>query len=113
MEELKQVMVVRTDLKLGKGKLAAQVAHAAVSAAEASRWKKDWIKQNQMKAVLKCASLEELLDIYEQAKKAGLPAELINDAGRTQIPAGTATCVGIGPAPAGEIDRITGKLKLL
>ena len=111
--ELKQVIVVRSDLELGKGKLAGQVAHAAVSAAEVSKWKKDWFRQNQMKAVLKVGSLEELINIYEQAKRAGLPAELISDAGRTQIPAGTTTCVGIGPAPAEEIDRITGKLKLL
>ncbi|MBN2251435.1 MAG: peptidyl-tRNA hydrolase [Candidatus Altiarchaeota archaeon] len=111
--ELKQVIVVRADLKLGKGKLCGQVAHAAVSAAEKSRWRKDWLGENQMKAVLKCPGLEELLNIYEDAKRSGLPAEFIRDAGRTQIPEGTITCVGIGPAPADEIDRITGKLKLL
>jgi len=113
MEELKQVIVVRADLKLGKGKLAGQVAHAAVSAAEKSKWKKDWFSQNQMKAVLKCSGEGELVGLYEQARRAGLPAELISDAGRTQIPAGTTTCLGIGPAPADDIDRITGRLKLL
>lgn len=112
-KQLKQVIVVRTDLQLGKGKLAGQVAHAAVSASEVSKWKKEWLGQNQMKVVLKVSSLEELLGIYEQAKREGLPVELISDAGRTQLPAGTTTCVGIGPAPADDIDRITGKLKLL
>jgi peptidyl-tRNA hydrolase, PTH2 family len=112
-KELKQVIVVRSDLKLDKGKLAGQVAHAAVSAAEKSRWKKDWLAIGQKKSVLKCADLEELLSIYERAKRAGLPAELISDAGRTQIPAGTTTCVGIGPAPEDLIDKFTGNLKLL
>jgi PTH2 family peptidyl-tRNA hydrolase len=112
-KELKQVIVVRSDLKLDKGKLAGQVAHAAVSAADKSKWKRDWIAIGQKKSVLKCASLEELLSIYERAKRAGLPAELISDAGRTQIPAGTTTCVGIGPAPEDLIDKFTGDLKLL
>lgn len=111
--ELKQVIVVRSDLKLDKGKLAGQVAHAAVSAAEKSKWKKDWMAVGQKKSVLKCADLAELLSIYEQAKRAGLPVELISDAGKTQIPAGTTTCVGIGPAPEDLIDKITGSLKLL
>lgn len=110
--ELKQVIVVRKDLKLKKGKLAAQVAHASLSAAEKSRWKKEWMGF-QKKSVLKCENLDDLLEIYEDAKKNGLPTELISDAGRTQIPAGTVTCVGIGPAPEDEINKITGKLKLL
>ena len=110
---LKQVIVVRSDVKMGKGKLAGQVAHAAVSAADKSKWKKEWLYDSQMKAVLKCSSFEELVGLYERAKRAGLPAELISDAGRTQIPEGTTTCLGIGPAPEEDIDRITGHLKLL
>ena len=113
MMELKQVIVVRKDLKLGKGKLAAQVAHASVSAAENSRFKKEWLGEMQKKTVLKCSTLEELMQIYENAKKEGLPVALIRDAGLTQIPEGTVTCIGIGPAPAEQIDKITGKLKLL
>lgn len=111
--DLKQVIVVRTDLKLDKGKLAGQVAHAAVSAAEKSRWKREWLAVGQKKSVLKCADFDELVSLYEQAKRSGLPAELISDAGKTQIPAGTTTCLGIGPAPEGQLDKITGKLKLL
>jgi len=105
--------VVRGDLKLDRGKLAGQVAHAAVSAAEKSRWKKEWLAAGQKKVVLKCVDLGELLSLFEQATVAGLPVELISDAGRTQIPVGTVTCFGLGPAPEDLVDRVTGRLKLL
>jgi len=111
--ELKQVIVVRSDLKLGKGKLAAQVAHASVSAADKSPWKKEWINLGQKKTVVKCSGEKELLDLMKRASVQNLPVALIEDAGLTQIPAGTKTCLGIGPAPVEQIDKITGKLKLL
>jgi len=110
---LKQVIVVRSDLDLGKGKMAAQVAHAAVSAADKSPWKREWINQGQKKTVVKCAGESELLDILKAAQLEKLPTALIEDAGLTQIPPGTKTCLGIGPAPQDAIDKITGKLKLL
>lgn len=110
---LKQVIVVRNDLKLGKGKLAAQVAHASVSAAEISKFKKQWLAEGQKKVVVKCESLSELLDIYEKSKKLSLPVSLIEDAGLTEIPPGTITCVGIGPDEEEKIDKITRNLKLL
>lgn len=111
--ELKQVIVVRSDLKMGTGKIAAQVSHACVAACEKSKYKRSWIGQGMKKSVLKCKSEGELLEISMDAKRAGLPSELITDAGRTQIKAGEKTCVGIGPAPEKEIDKITGHLKLL
>lgn len=116
--DLKQVIVVRTDLRMGRGKLAAQVAHAAVSAAESARslrplWHRRWIEEGQKKIVLKTRSLEELLDIYRKAVGRGLPAVLVRDRGLTQLPPGTITAVGIGPAPSSLIDAITGNLKLL
>jgi peptidyl-tRNA hydrolase, PTH2 family len=111
--DLKQVIVVRTDLKMGKGKLAAQVAHAAVSAADKSRYKADWTSQGQQKAVVKVSGEKELLGVLSRARDAKLATALIEDAGHTQLEPGTKTCVGIGPAPEGEIDRITGALKLL
>lgn len=111
--ELKQVIVVRRDLNLSKGKLAAQVAHAAVSAADKSKWKREWLGEFQKKSVLRCENVGELIDIFNDAKESGLPTELIRDAGRTHIAPGTVTCVGIGPAPEDEIDRVTGELKLL
>lgn len=110
---MKQIIVVRKDLKLSKGKLAAQVAHAAVEAAEKSKWKKEWLKDMQKKSVLGCSNLEELMEIYNNAKERGLPVSLIKDAGRTEIPPGTTTCIGIGPAPEEYIDKVTGRLKLL
>lgn len=118
VEEYKQVIVVRTDLSMSKGKLAAQVAHAAVSCVlEALKrhrdWIDEWIRQGQKKVILRVNSLEELLSVYNEAEKKGLPVSLIADAGRTELEPGTITCVGIGPAPTKIVDSITGRLKLL
>ena len=111
--ELKQVIVVRADLKLGKGKMAAQVAHASVSAADKSPFKNDWIEEGQKKTVLKCSGEKELLELMKDAAISELPIALIEDAGLTQIPPETKTCIGVGPAPEEEVDKVTGKLKLL
>jgi len=111
--ELKQVIAVRADLKLKKGKLAAQVAHAAVSAAERSPDKDRWLQMGQKKSVVQVKNEAELLEVYRRCWAKGLPAALIEDAGRTQLPPSTKTCVGIGPAPADDIDEVTGDLKLL
>ncbi|MFH1789075.1 MAG: peptidyl-tRNA hydrolase Pth2 [Candidatus Altiarchaeota archaeon] len=109
----KQVIVVRSDLKLSKGKLAAQVAHAAVTAADKSQFKADWMREGQKKSVVKCKSLDELISLKERADRKRISTALIEDAGHTQIPSGTVTCLGIGPAKEGEIDAVTGGLKLL
>ena len=111
--DLKQVLVIRTDLDMGKGKMAAQAAHAAVAAADKSSYKADWLRQGGQKTVVKVGSEQELIEILLAAKQAGLPVTMVEDAGRTQIAAGTRTAVGIGPAPGKDIDKITGKLKLL
>ncbi len=118
MEEYKQVIAVRTDLGMGRGKMAVQAAHAAVTAAfiayrEKKRWFDAWWSSGQKKIAVRVRGLEELLRIYREAVDAGLPAALIRDAGLTQLPPGTATAVAIGPAPADRVDRITGGLKLL
>lgn len=107
--------MVRTDLRLGKGKLAAQTAHASLEAYRkaSENDKKKWLEENQRKIVLKVRTEKELIDIYEKAKRSGLPCVLIRDAGLTQIPPGTKTAVGIGPADAQKIDTITGELSLL
>ena len=101
-----------------KGKLAAQVAHASLSSyviAKDARpdWAFNWLKEGQKKVVLKTQTLEELLEIKESAEKESIPNSLISDAGLTQLEPGTITCIGIGPAPAGLIDKIVGHLKLL
>lgn len=114
---MKQAIVVRTDLDMGKGKIAAQVGHACVMGAlavKASRpdWFREWMGA-QAKIVLKVDSLEELELIKDHARAKMLPCSEVSDAGHTQLEPGTITCVSIGPAPDGELDAITGKLKLL
>jgi len=117
--EIKQVIVVRSDLKMGKGKVAAQVAHAALDAAETARhkhpdWYDSWREQGQAKVVVKSDGGEgALIGLQKQARSLGLPSSLIQDRGLTQVEPGTTTCLGIGPGPSGEIDKVTGKLKLL
>lgn len=111
----KQVILVRKDLKLSKGKLAAQVAHAAVECVlKTPRSKLDaWKAEGMKKIVLTIKNLEELHTFIQKANSAGLITALITDAGMTEIPAGTTTCLGIGPDEDEKIDAVTGKLKLL
>lgn len=116
--DYKQVIVVRTDISMSKGKLAAQVAHAAVTAAfEAYKkyreWFDEWMAMGQKKIVVRAGSEEELLAIAEEARRHGLPVAIIRDAGLTELPPGTLTAVGIGPAPSSLVDKVTGRLKLL
>jgi len=111
---MKQAIVVRSDLDMGTGKLAAQVAHAALSAvehADASTVKK-WKRDGQRKVVLGIDGERALFEIQEQAKNAGLPTGLIRDAGRTQLDPDTPTTVAVGPASEDAVDRITGNLSL-
>jgi len=111
----KQVIVLRKDLKMGKGKIAAQSCHACLAAYRKA--KKDvvdaWMKMGEKKVVLKVKTEKDLLKIYEKAKKAKLPCVLIRDAGLTQLKTGAVTAVGIGPDEEKKIDKITGKLKML
>jgi PTH2 family peptidyl-tRNA hydrolase len=116
--EFKQVIIVRRDLNMGTGKIAAQVAHAAVMGAErvkASRreWFKSWFGAGQAKVVVKVKNIEELMDVRIRAEKMNLPVVQVQDSGLTQIPSGTITCIGIGPAPSDLIDKVTFELKLL
>ncbi len=115
MPPLKQIILVRQDLKLPKGKLAAQAAHASVEAVLKSSpaTVKEWRSQGMAKIVLKVKDEKELIHYFQLAKDAGLVASLITDAGRTVIAPGTKTCVGIGPDEEEEIDKLTGKLGLL
>jgi PTH2 family peptidyl-tRNA hydrolase len=119
--DLKQVYMVRTDLDMGKGKIAAQCCHAAVKAyrgmienLEGSRKVLDrWENQGSRKVVLKVSSEEELVDIISKAKAKGLYATTIRDAGLTQIASGSMTVGVIGPATDTIIDEVSGHLKLL
>ena len=114
----KMIIAVRNDLKMSKGKIAAQAGHAAVSASEYARknrpeWWTPWIMEGQCKIAVKVKSEEEIIEIERKARNAGLPVALIVDRGLTEIPPNTTTCLGIGPAPANKVDVITGKLSLL
>ena len=116
MNELKQVIIVRTDLGMKKGKIASQVAHASLTSyldtlKRKPEWAKDWLPY-QKKVVLKVNSLDELLDIYNKVKNI-FPCALIRDAGLTQIQPGTITALGVGPVPEVEVDKYTKHLKLL
>ena len=116
--EYKQVLVFRMDLQMSKGKIAAQAGHAAVSAAQDAfvhhkKWWEAWLYEGQKKVAVKVPSEKELGELEEAADELGLPHALIIDRGLTEIPEGSVTCLGIGPAPSAMIDRLTGKLKLL
>lgn len=112
----KLVIVARTDLDMGRGKLAAQVAHAAVAATLAALGTarlRDWLADGQPKVVLRASGEAELGEVEAAARAAGLATEMIHDAGRTQVAAGTATCLAVGPAPVERIDPVTGGLRML
>ena len=112
---MKQVIVVNEALRLPRGKLAAQVAHAAVSSflAADSASQRAWLAVGMPKVVLRCNSPDELTELEGKAKAAGLPFALIRDAGRTAVLEGAQTCLGIGPATADALAPITGELKLV
>ncbi|KAK7424292.1 hypothetical protein QQX98_000560 [Neonectria punicea] len=122
-EECKLVLVVRTDLGMTKGKIAAQCSHATLAcykklirAAEGSAERKllaRWEKSGQAKIAVQVKTQEEILELCRKARGLGIAAEVIQDAGRTQIEAGSMTVLGVGPAPRSVVDQVTGGLKLL
>lgn len=117
-EEYKQAIIVRADLKLPKGKLAGQVAHAAVEAVIETQQKDKakvsaWREQGQKKVVLKVKDDKELFKLKHQAHEFGLVCAVITDAGKTVLEPGTVTCMALGPDTDEKIDYIAGKLKLL
>jgi peptidyl-tRNA hydrolase len=112
---MKQVIVVNRSLALPKGKLAAQVAHAAVGAfvAADARAQAAWLDVGMPKIVVYAADADALQQLETAARQRGIPICLVRDAGRTVIPAGTITCLGLGPAPAEAVDQVTGALSLV
>ncbi|MFH1337608.1 MAG: peptidyl-tRNA hydrolase Pth2 [Nanoarchaeota archaeon] len=111
----KQVIVVRKDLKLSKGKLAVQVAHASIDAYKKTdkKVRESWESEGAKKVVVAVDDLKQLLDVKKRCHEQGLSCSLISDAGRTELPPGTTTVLGIGPCKESEVDKITGKLKML
>ncbi|XP_025994457.1 peptidyl-tRNA hydrolase 2, mitochondrial isoform X1 [Solenopsis invicta] len=119
-ENCKMVIVVRSDLPMGKGKTAAQCAHAALECCRQTfnNEKKrlmfeTWLRNGQPKIVVKIPSEEELLSLADKAQCAGLITAIIKDAGLTQLKPGTITVIGIGPGSNEIIDNLTSRLRLL
>lgn len=124
----KQIIIIRKDLKMRRGKEIAQGSHASLGALLSIAQHKDgkiiidiskndaisdWLKNGFTKITLQCDNEKELVEIYNQAKKAGLPCILITDAGRTEFKGVlTKTAIAIGPGDPDEIDKITGNLPL-
>lgn len=120
---MRMTLVVRQDLKMGKGKAAAQCSHATLalykkmtdssSAAYNPQLLERWERKNgQAKVTLQVPNQEEMDVLFATAMSLGVNAYIVHDAGRTQVAAGSATVLGLGPAPTAVMDEITGGLKL-
>lgn len=114
--QLKQIIVLRTDLRMRRGKETAQGAHASMAVCLAHRWNpfvRIWLGSAFAKIVCGIDGEDALLALHAEAKRRGLPCSLIQDAGRTEfhgIP--TYTSVAIGPGNPSDIAELTAHLKL-
>ncbi|RRJ31184.1 peptidyl-tRNA hydrolase Pth2 [Halocatena pleomorpha] len=111
---MKQAIVARTDLGMSRGKLAAQVAHASLSAYEETPRKDQtaWKGDGQKKVVLKADGKRTLFALADEAKHNGLPHAIVRDAGHTQLDPNTVTTLAVGPASETAVDAVTGDLSL-
>jgi len=111
---MKQVILVRKDLKMSSGKIGAQTSHASVEAVLRSNKDKikEWRKDGMKKVVLAVRDKAELLDYKERAELFGLKVVLVSDAGKTEVKAGEITCLAIGPDSEEKIDKVTFELKM-
>jgi PTH2 family peptidyl-tRNA hydrolase len=112
------MLIVRDDLGMSVGKTAAQCAHAAVGIVQKLAGKRDgllhaWDECGQPKICVKCNGIEEMLDLVKRAQAANLPVYVVQDAGRTEVAAGTSTVLAIGPGAVEAVNEITGALRLL
>ena len=117
-QPLKMVFVINHELKMGKGKIAAQVGHAAVKATLQSGEHRPelldaWLSTGQKKVCVKADDVRQLEQIEHQAKHHQILTSKILDAGHTQIPAGSYTVLALGPDVEERLDALTGELKLL
>lgn len=120
LEEMKMVLVVRSDLKMTTGKIAAQCVHAALGACRLAEEKDGfgdmysyWLESGERTVCLRCESEAQLNDLERQAEVNGIIAYVVMDAGRTQVECGSRTVLAIGPHFDSSVNAITGKLKLL
>nr|CAI5819021.1 unnamed protein product [Callosobruchus analis] len=115
-DEYRLIMAIRNDLKMQKGKVAAQCGHAAVAAyakaLERPKLLKRWLKYGGTKIAVRIDSEEELLELDKKARQLNVLSSIIRDAGQTQVAPGSRTVIAIGPAPKSILDKITGHLKL-
>jgi peptidyl-tRNA hydrolase, PTH2 family len=114
----KMVVVVRKELRLTAGKAAVQVAHAAVLLTRAAERRdphslEAWLEEGQMKIALAAPTLADLEALERAARARKIPTVWVEDAGFTEVPPGTKTCLGLGPALATDLDAVTGQLGLL
>ncbi|XP_045107094.1 peptidyl-tRNA hydrolase 2, mitochondrial-like [Portunus trituberculatus] len=114
----KMVLVVQGDLKMGRGKLAAQCSHGALAAYKQAQQRtpsllQAWEDTGQAKVVVKVDTEKDMLKVVEDAKSKGVPVVSVRDAGRTQVPSGSLTVVAVGPGSLSDVDSVTGHLRLL
>jgi len=111
---MKQAIVARTDIGMGTGKLAAQVAHASLKAYENadSDARDEWKSGGQKKVVLKGSGEKQLRQLADRARQERLPHAVVTDAGHTQLEPGTVTTLAVGPGPENIVDKVTGDLNL-
>jgi PTH2 family peptidyl-tRNA hydrolase len=111
----KQCLIIRNDVKMSCGKRCAQAAHASIGAYNNAdkNLQKAWLLDGQKKVVLKADDERTLYELKVIAERAGVSSSLIQDAGMTEIPPGTITALGLGPARTEDLDKITGTLTLL
>ena len=117
-ESLKMVLVTRKDLKLSKGKLAAQCSHAAVecvlkASRESPKALASWRENGARKIVVEAPNIDALKRLFGEAQAEGIVCYMVRDAGHTEIPAGTVTVVGLGPGSRDSIDSLTGAFSLV
>lgn len=114
IRSMKQAIVARSDLGMGEGKLAAQVAHASLSASEDADepTRREWKGGGQKKIVLQANSESAIFELADAARAEDLPYAVIRDAGHTQLESGTVTALAVGPGPEDAVDRVTGELSL-
>ncbi|MCL4362207.1 MAG: peptidyl-tRNA hydrolase Pth2 [Candidatus Parvarchaeota archaeon] len=117
-KEIKQVIILRKDVKMGTGKMVAQGSHASLMSflhTEKSypEIAKKWLAEGETKIVLKVNKEDEFEELKNRLKRSGIPFQVVKDAGQTQVPPGTETAIGVGPYYTDEINKITAKLKLL
>ena len=102
----KQAIVIRSGLRMSKGKIAAQACHAAISSAKKSKVCVKWELEGQKKVVLK-ADIKKIMQLRDKCKKLKIPFALITDAGLTEVSAGSITALGIGPEKEEKAPPVT------